>query len=348
MGVCALGGNLLGGISLPEDLPADPSNQLPPPAGMVCKDGVCYLPAPPGEPQDADACTVAAEELRTRGGLANSTEMLPGFEPLVSPQLCADQDARNNASAAGDHRRDRRRAAAVDGLEGLHGGVGWFDSWRVRFDCWWMGLPPMMQEQFSNCFGAAALHLGSRVDAALGKPAPAPSSHNGAHSNGLGSGGGTSECKWLEEGLTDGSLSLPELPAIPLEFGLPLLPFGLGPEALERIHRLRLMHWFRSSWVEQAGAMSVATAHTVTKDGGGGSGLIGGSAAAALPGTRGATNAAAARGGLRPPLEAHGGSMRGGRIWSPSSLLHWTGMAAASSVVRSSTMPLMLTTILKC
>ena len=43
----------------------------------------------------------------------------------------------------------------------------WFLAWRKRFDCWYLNLPVPTQTQLSGCMGALALHLGSRLDAAV-------------------------------------------------------------------------------------------------------------------------------------------------------------------------------------
>lgn len=45
----------------------------------------------------------------------------------------------------------------------------WQDEWRERVSCWWLELPGPTQEQLGSCIGALSLHIGSRLDAVLGR-----------------------------------------------------------------------------------------------------------------------------------------------------------------------------------
>ena len=45
----------------------------------------------------------------------------------------------------------------------------WLQTWHGKFECFFAGLPLPSQAQLGSCLGALGLHLGSRLDAAIGR-----------------------------------------------------------------------------------------------------------------------------------------------------------------------------------
>lgn len=79
-------------------------------------------------------------------------------------------------------------------------------------------LHSQTQKQLGSCLSALALHLGSRLDALLGKrpPAATPSGASAVQSQ-------DRHCEWLKEGASQ-LHGLPVFPEIPQMFELPPLP----------------------------------------------------------------------------------------------------------------------------
>lgn len=109
----------------------------------------------------------------------------------------------------------------------------WEDEWREKLADWFRGLPLPTQEQLGGCMGALALHLGSRLDALLGRASP---SAKGPTATTRGSAGpSTSEagCEWLHEGSP--LQTLPDFPEPPARFEVPPLP-RLLPSWGQQLH----------------------------------------------------------------------------------------------------------------
>ena len=154
-------------------------------------------------------------------------------------------------------------AAAAAGAAGT-GGSGamatrdpwdaWEERWHAALERWWVALPLTQQATLGDCFGALALHLGSRFEAARrawlgllgGKAAdtaavspPPRLSREGEHS-----------CEWT----SGAALTLPEFPPLPQKpdgpsaFRAPLLPVPrLLPQRL-------LPLWQREFFIELSDA----------------------------------------------------------------------------------------------
>jgi len=93
----------------------------------------------------------------------------------------------------------------------------WLSAWQQKMECWWLGLAVPTQTDLSGCLGALALHLGSRLEAHLGRIAPRPQAAF------------TRECEWV--GRDTAELRLPEFPPLEglFEYELPPLPRLLLP-----------------------------------------------------------------------------------------------------------------------
>lgn len=97
--------------------------------------------------------------------------------------------------------------------------AAWLDVWLNRFACWWIGVPPLMQQQLGSCLGALGLHLANRFDSswrAAGGTPMAGARFGGALRREQG-------CEWVAERAT--ALDLPLFPDLgSLIFTLPALP----------------------------------------------------------------------------------------------------------------------------
>ena len=130
-------------------------------------------------------------------------------------------------------------SAWLDSAEGAAGAAGaarwqgsappWSAEWRQRVACWWAALPTLTRTQLGSCFGALALHIGSRLDGSwraaqslLGhQPAANPTANPAT--NPAADVAAEPGCEWIAE---QGGLSLPEAPPFPssLDFRLPPIP----------------------------------------------------------------------------------------------------------------------------
>lgn len=90
-----------------------------------------------------------------------------------------------------DTRRQLSAAATTHGTSAVASPSAWRTEWERRLGCWWAALPLPTQAQLGGCLGALSLHLGSRLDAFLGRwmPPTASPAHAGAerHCESLGS-----------------------------------------------------------------------------------------------------------------------------------------------------------------
>ena len=105
--------------------------------------------------------------------------------------------------------RKRRLESAVS-LAGK-AEAAWHAAWRARIECWWIGLPMLKRSQLGGCLVALTLHLGSRLDAMIGRPPQSPAVPFAAEAG----------CEWLAQ---VEALQLPEFPMVDFEFRLPPLP----------------------------------------------------------------------------------------------------------------------------
>ena len=131
--------------------------------------------------------------------------------------------------------------------------AGWFNEWRERLDAWWALLPYRDQLRLGECMGALALHLVSRLDAAL-RSWHALLLGGGLGGGALPHGGGEpavgaagrlapgSKCERLLDPPREerSTLELPPFPELPAQFRVPphlmlprlLLPWSGGGELL--------------------------------------------------------------------------------------------------------------------
>ena len=143
--------------------------------------------------------------------LANGNTMLSFLKPAPGEPL-----ERNSRQTRCEERRRRRRLQLESRPAGKRGGeTAWDAEWRTRIECWWMGLPMPTQARLGGCLGALALHLGSRLDTALGRPPQSAAAPLAAEAG----------CEWLAQ--REEALQLPEFPKLEfpkLDFGVPPLP----------------------------------------------------------------------------------------------------------------------------
>ena len=129
------------------------------------------------------------------------------------------------------HKHHRRGGSSCDWRRRLRDSpppvteAAWHEEWRERLGCWWLALPRPTQTSLGQCLGALSLHLGSRLELALGDGTPRLTPHQTSQqaSGGADAGGG-----W--GGGRCGSSVIPtlELPLFPtmdgFQFSLPPIP----------------------------------------------------------------------------------------------------------------------------
>jgi len=181
----------------------------------------------------ADA-TLAADETFEASRGSHESRALADADALGLPQW---EHVYEDVYAA-DGAIPRARAPAAADEE------AWYELWRRRLECWWMGVP--FRSALAPCLGALGLHLSARLDQAVrGADAQrAPQLESG--------------CEWIEE-----SVQLPDFPALPqnVDFSLPPLPARLVP-SWERLQSL-------TPGVQARTAATVATRRSVGADGAG-------------------------------------------------------------------------------
>ena len=129
---------------------------------------------------------------------------------------------------------------------------GWLETWRKNIEEWWAITP--FRERLTQCLGAFALSLASRLERALlawraGEPSEPPARS------------GEDECDWVHEG-SGVDLKLPQFPDFPPAF-------EMTPAQLRRLLIPR-NEWLRSARDEMEGAVeqvALATGAALAADG---------------------------------------------------------------------------------
>tara|TARA_B100000524_G_scaffold221157_2_gene116589 strand:+ start:122 stop:1783 length:1662 start_codon:yes stop_codon:yes gene_type:complete len=149
------------------------------------------------------------------------------------------RDVGSAGSKCEQHRRLMEGGAAMMANEFI-----WYETWSERVDCWWAGLSLATQMDLSRCVGALALHLGSRLEQALGRPTVSAVS---------AAAPGT-DCNWVKKRVIQ--LELPRFP----EFGQ-LLKYDFVLPAVPRLlPTSQQLHWHSSSFSTRHGMTKAATA----------------------------------------------------------------------------------------
>lgn len=123
----------------------------------------------------------------------------------------ADKGRRLSAAAA-----PNAQSATEDEKKDESHSDSWLHSWQDELECWLVGLPGPTQSQLSGCLGAFALHLGSRLEVALGQKLPSNTFKTASAERG---------CDWINTAESDKVIpQLPMFPQPPSAFKLKSLP----------------------------------------------------------------------------------------------------------------------------